>query len=254
MFYKLALLNSNLSYSIIIKNLSYISKFFIIITPTISINYYIIYIIIDNKHLFNKQLLNELLDLKKLIIYNFSYNSIIYKLFRIYLTWNNNLINKYLFIDNTFYNLQNIKIYNFLKSNQYVNILNINNKLKYFLYAFLHDINNKITYLYHKNINYLQFIKNFIMAYNYKKSILFQFNELNLISDKFNNSSTSNYILINLINCKNNIYKFINIIQDNLIKLNKNYNLLLLSNNNNHNNNNNNNLITYFTFSNLIYV
>ena len=43
------------------------------------------------------------------------------------------------------------------------------------------------------------------MAYNYKKSILFQFNELNLISDKFNNSSTSNYILINLINCKNNI-------------------------------------------------
>ena len=250
MFYKLALLNSDLSYSLIIKNLSYISKFFIIITPTISINYYIIYIIIENKHLFNKQLLNELLDLKKIIIYNFSYNSIVYKLFKIYLTWNNNLINKYFFIDYSLYNLQNIKIYNFLKISQYLNILNINNKLKKFLYTFLHEINNKITYIYHKNIHYLEFIKNFIITYDNKKTLLFQFNELNLITDKFNNSTTSNYILINLINCKNNIYKFINIIQNNLIKLNKNYNLLLLSNYTQ----NNNNLITNLTFSNLIYV
>jgi hypothetical protein len=257
MFYKMAILNSHLSYSLVLKLLSNISKFYIIITPTISINYYIIYLILESGHS-----MGELKDLKNLIIYNYAYNKIIYKVFRLYLSNYSNISNNYIFIDYAFYSLQNIKIYNYLKSSKYLNTINTNKKLKHILYNYFHDLKYQIFWIYHKNMKYLTFIKNYISNYN-NNIIIFESDKLqsdsNQLSSIFSHR-TSNYVYI-VINTTNNINDYsknfvsniISFIKKNLKLIKQKYNIVLLSTDRGVDSSYYTNLITYFTFSNLIY-
>jgi hypothetical protein len=257
MFYKMAILNSQLSYSLVLKLLSNISKFYIIITPTISINYYIIYLILESGHS-----VGELKDLKNLIIYNYAYNKIIYKIFRLYLSNYSNISNNFILIDYAFYNLRNIKIYNYLKASKYLNTINTNKKLKHILYNYFHDFKYQIFWIYHKNISYLTFIKNYISNYN-NNIIIFESNklqsDLNQLSSILSHR-TSNYLYI-FINIANNINDYsqnfvsniISFIKKNLKSIKQKYNILLLSTDQVVDSTYYNNLITYFTFSNLIY-
>ena len=254
MFYKIAILNSDISYSFVIQILSNISKFFIIIIPTISINHYIIYLILDSK-----DYIKELQNLKNNLIYNYPYNNTIYKIYRLYLSNYTDLSSKYIFIDYTFYNLNNVKIYNYLKSKKYLSILPINKKIKLILYNYFHYLKQQIFWIYHNNLNFLLFIKNYVI--NYKNNIfLINSNQLNQdfkqISLLFKYSS-SNYIYI-LIDCISNcnksiILNIIQFIQNNFKSIKLKYNILLLSTNNIVKLNDYNNLITYTTFSNLLY-
>lgn len=259
MFYKMAILNSKLSYSLLLKLLSNISKFYIIITPTISINYYIIYLILDSGNS-----ITNLKDIKHLIIYNYAYNKIIYKIFRLYLSNYCNLNTNYIFIDYTLYNIQNIKIYNYLKSSKYLSIFNINKKLKYILYNFLHDLKKQYFWIYHKNITILSFLNNYIINYS-NNIILLEYEQIQkksipiLTELSTNKHKTSNYIyiLVNLINNLSNnsqylISNIITSIQINLKNIKQKYNILFLSNENIINHTYYNNFINYFTFVNLI--
>lgn len=254
MFYKMAILNSNLSYSLVLKLLSNISKFYIIITPTVSINHYIIYLILDTGHS-----IRELQDLKNILIYNYAYNKIIYKIFRLYLSNYTNFSSKYILIDYAFYNLNNIKIYNYLKCRKYLSILQINKKLKLILYNYFNDLKKQIFWIYHKNLNFLLFIKNYVINYN-NNVILLESNQINKDSKQISSlfkHKTSNYLYI-LIDCINNCNKsiisnIIQFIQNNFKFIKQKYNILFLSTDKIVESNYRNNLITYFTFSNLLY-
>lgn len=253
MFYKIAIINSKLSYSLLLKLISNISKFYIIITPTISINYYIIYILLENGHT-----IKDLKDLKHLIIYNYAYNKIIYKIFRLYLSNYSNLYTNYIFIDYAFYNLHNIKIYNYLKSSKYLSLININKKLKHILYNFLHDLNKQFIWIYHTNIAFLVFIKNYIINYN-NNIIVLDSEKIQQKSQELltlnNKKSNYIYILVNLTNIinysQNIIYDIIKNIQTNLKYIKQKYNVLFLSNENLVNKNYNHSIINYYTFLNL---
>ena len=257
MFYKMAILNSHLSYSLVLKLLSNVSKFYIIITPTISINYYIIYLILESGNS-----IGELKDLKNIIIYNYAYNKIIYKIFRLYLSNYSNISNNFILIDYAFYNIKNIKIYNYLKASKYLSIIQINRKLKHTLFNYFHDLKYQIFWIYHQNISYLTFIKNYISNYN-NNIILFESDKLQ--SDLTPLSSilshrTSNYLYIfiyiaNNINdySKNFVSNIIIFIKKNLKSIKQKYNILILSTDRVVDSKYYNNLITYFTFSNLIY-
>ena len=253
----MAILNSHLSYSLVLKLLSNISKFYIIITPTISINYYIIYLILESGHS-----VGELKDLKQLIIYNYAYNKIIYKIFRLYLSNYSNITNNYILIDYAFYNLKNIKIYNYLKASKYLNTININKKLKHIIYNYFHDLKYQIVWIYHTNISYLTFIKNYISNYT-NNIILFESDklqsDLTQLSSIFSHKTSHYlYIFINISHnikdySKNFVSNIISFIKKNLKSIKQKYNILLLSTDLVVDSTYYNNLITYFTFSNLIY-
>jgi hypothetical protein len=108
MYYKI-IINEN-SLSIIYQILKNISKFYIIINPTLNFNYYIIYLLIDN--------IDHIYLLQKYNINGFFYNKAIYKIYYYYLQ-NFTNINNFILIDCIFYNLLNVKIYNKLNLNNY---------------------------------------------------------------------------------------------------------------------------------------
>lgn len=245
MFYKMAITNSHISYSLLVKLLFNISKFYIIITPTISINHYIIYLILDTSHS-----INELEDIKHTIIYNYGYNKIIYKIFKLFLSNYNSLSNNYIFIDYTFYNLQNIKIHNYFKSNKYLSIIQINKQLKHFLYNFFNELKKQLFWIYHNNSQYLKFLTNYIL--NYNRNIISLDSSKLITKTKLqikNKLVNYSYILIN-INANTLITDIILFIQKYIKSLK--YNILLLSNEKIFNSGYYTNIITCFTFSNLI--
>jgi len=210
MYYKIIINNYILNYSSLCKILKKLSKFYIIINPTISVNYYIIYLIIDN--------IDNLYLLNKYKIYGFIYNKIIYKIFYYYLQ-NYTYINNYLFIDYTFYNLMDIKIYNTLSFDNYLRLYNIHKPLKSNISNLIRCVNNKIIWIIHKNIKYLNFIMNYITNYinNIKPInyiIITDTIDKNKEPNKNNKSSyKNNQVLINLEN-EINKYKLSNYIMD----------------------------------------
>ncbi len=252
MYYKIILNNTIKNYSSIYNIIKSISKFFIIINPSLSYNYFIIYLILDNTNNFTN--LTKLTDVKII-----KYSKIIYKIYYYYLLNYKNSIH-YLLIDHTFYNLMNFTINNKLSLDSYLNIFNINNILKKNISNFIRSVNNKIIWIYHNNSKYLNFINNYILSYkesNTKQSII-QINDYNHITSNKN----LKYIILNL---KNKIYDLdlikesINIFYNKLIfnsyklykKINYKVNILILSNSCN-TLDIINKYITYFTFSKLI--
>lgn len=268
MYYKIIINNYILNYSSICKLLKTLSKFYIIIQPTSSINYYIVYLILDN--------IDNLYLLNKYKIHGFIYNKIIYNIFYYYLqNFTNN--NHYFFIDYTFYNLTNINIYNKLSFDNYLKIYSLNKGFKNHISNFIRCVNNKIIWIIHKNKKYLNFIVNYISIYiNNSKSlnyILYSpvLNNSNIIKDfenTINNYKLSNciinlkYIIINLTNnidiklIQETINIFYNklIYQFNLIykKINHRINILILSNFHNNIYNTYLSYINFYTFNKLI--
>jgi len=214
MYYKLAILNSTISYNNILSIINNISNFYLIITPTTSLNHYIIYFILNNN-----SNLNKLYEYQSNIIYNYKYNIIIYKIFRLFLTYNN--INNFIFIDFAFYNLQNIIVINKLKLNKYINIFNINKKIKYIIEKFFTNKSSTLS-IYHSNKSYLHFINNFLTTYNINIISLdyYLIHKLyDIIINKLNNNYTTTlYLLFNITNNKviNYILKSL---QDNIKKI-----------------------------------
>lgn len=255
MYYKIILNNTITNYSSIYNIIKSISKFFIIINPSLSYNYFIIYLILENTNNFS-----NLTKLKYIKI--IKYSKVIYKIYYYYLLNYNNSIH-YLLIDYTFYNLINFTINNKLSLDSYLNIFNINDILKKNISNFIRSVNHKIIWIYHNNDKYLNFINNYILLYkesnesNNKQSII-HINDYNHITL----SKNLKYIILNLKNkiCDINLIKeSINIFYNKLIfnsyklykKINYKVNILILSNSCN-TSDIINKYITYFTFSKLI--
>lgn len=194
MYYKIIINNYLLNYSSLCKILKNLSKFYIIINPSISVNYYIIYLIIDN--------IDKLYLLRKYKIYGFVYNKIIYKIFYYYLQ-NFTNIDNYIFIDYTFYNLMDIKIYNKLSFDNYLKLYKLNKSLKSNISNLIRCVNNKILWIIHKNIKYLNFIINYITNYidNNKQLTYITINHNNNYKINTNNNQQ---IILNLENAINN--------------------------------------------------
>lgn len=283
MYYKIIINNYILNYSSLCKILKKLSKFYIIINPTISVNYYIIYLIIDN--------IDNLYLLNKYKIYGFIYNKIIYKIFYYYLQ-NYTHINNYLFIDYTFYNLMDIKIYNTLSFDNYLRLYNIHKPLKSNISNLIRCVNNKIIWIIHKNIKYLNFIMNYITNYinntkpinyiiitdridknkepNKNNESSYKYNQVLInLENEINKYKLSNYItdlkyiiikLTNNIIDINLIQESINIFYNKLIyqsntlykKINHKINILILSNYNDNIYNNYLSYINFYRFSKLI--
>jgi hypothetical protein len=255
MYYKIILNNTIKNYSSIYNIIKSISKFFIIINPSLSYNYYIIYLILENTNNFIN--LTKLTDIKII-----KYSKVIYKIYYYYLLNYNNSIH-YLLIDYTVYNLIDLTINNKLSLDSYLNIFNINNMLKKNLSNYIRSVNHKIIWIYHNNNKYLNFIKNYILSYkqsnesNHKQSII-NINDYN----HFTSYKNLKYIIINLKNkiCDIDLIKeSINIFYNKLIfnsyklykKINYKVNILILSNSCN-TSEIINRYISYFTFSKLI--
>lgn len=255
MYYKIILNNSIKNYSSIYNIIKSISKFFIIINPSLSYNYYIIYLILENT--------NNLTKLKDIKV--IKYNKIIYKIFYYYLL-NYKQSSHYLLIDYTFYNLINLTINSKLSLDTYLNIFNINSILSKNLSNYIRSVNNKIIWISHSNNQYLNFINNYILSYklsnneskNNKQSSI-------LITDDYNNISSYKNLKYIILNFKKPILDIdlikesINIFYNKMIfnsyklykKINTKVNILILSNTSN-TSDIINRYITYFTFSKLI--
>lgn len=237
MYYKIIVNNSNISSLYhILKN---ISKFYIIINPTISLNYYVIYLIIDN--------IDNLHLLHKYKIKGFFYNKLIYKIYYTYLK-NFTKINHFIFIDYIFYNLLNVKIYNKLSLDSYLNLFKLTKILQLQIFNFINFINSKIILLVHQNINYLNFISNFIFNYKPNSMILYNINlsiesQYNDFKLKLNNSNIKKlkYIIIHIIHPYRNdniINESINLFYNKMIiygynifkTIKKKVNIMILSN------------------------
>lgn len=251
MYYKIILNNTINKYSSIYNIIKSISKFFIIINPSLSYNYFIIYLIIENKY--------NLIKLKDIKV--IKYSKIIYKIFYYYLLNYNNSAH-YLLIDYTFYNLINFTINNKLSLESYLNIFSINNILKKNISNFIRSVNHRIIWIYHNQSNYLNFINNYILSYklskNNKESSIITINSFSNI----NSYKNIKYIILNFkskVLDLDLIKESINIFYNRMIfnsyklykKINTKINILILSNNIN-TSDIINKYITYFTFSKLI--
>lgn len=266
MYYKIILNNTIKNYSSIYNIIKTISKFFIIISPSLSYNYFIIYLILENNNtlskLINLTVFNKLNDITII-----KYSKVIYKIFYYYLL-NYNYSIHYLLIDYTFYNLINFTINNKLALDSYLNIFNIHNILKKNLSNYIRSINHKIIWIYHNNTQYLNFINNYILTYklsNESNNKLSKDKQSIISINDFNNiTSYKNlkYIILNLnehISDLNLIKESINIFYNKLIfnsyklykKINYKVNILILSNSSN-TSDIINRYITYFTFSKLL--
>lgn len=253
MYYKLAIIN--LSYNNIISLMNKISKFYIIITPTLLLNQYIIYYILNKN-----SNLKKIYRLQSNIIYHSKYNNIIYKIFQLFLTYNNSKINNFIFIDFTFYNLQNIKAINHLQLSKYLNLLNINKKIINNLNKFFIN-NSNILVIYHLNNSYLLFIQNLLITYNYNIIVLNYSlinNLYNIIINKLKtNYNTPLYFLFNISQSRL-ITNILNTIQITIQKIQKEYNYSKLYYNilyllNSENIEIFSNKVQYYSFSKLIY-
>jgi len=240
MYYKI-IINEN-SLSIIYQILKNISKFYIIINPTLNFNYYIIYLLIDN--------IDHIYLLQKYNINGFFYNKAIYKIYYYYLQ-NFTNINNFILIDCIFYNLLNVKIYNKLNLNNYLNLFKLTNFIKHQISNFIRCINNKILFIVHNNIKYLNFICNYIYNYKNDSAIITNItssNELEYNNFKYQistfNISKLKYIIIKVLTTNLNykiINESINLFYNKLIikghklykTIKKNINILIISNYNN---------------------
>lgn len=205
MYYKIIINNNIINYPSLYSILKNISKFFIIINPTISLNSYIIYIIIDNIeniHLLHKYKIN-----------NFIYNKVIYNIFYYYLQ-NFTNINHFLLIDYAFYNLMNIQIYNKLSLDNYLSIFKLNPYLKKCISNYIRSVNSKIIWIQHNNYKYLNFINNYISNY---KNLVLTSNNLQILQDKSKISKNIKYIIVKI--SKNITYSNLNDIIKEIINI-----------------------------------
>ncbi len=186
MYYKIIINKYIINYSSLYSILKNISKFYIIINPTVSVNYYVIYIIIDN--------IENLHLLHKYKIKNLIYNKIIYNIFYYYLQ-NFTNVNHFLLIDYSFYNLMNIKIYNKLSLDKYLSLFNLNLNFKKDISNFIRSVNNKILWIQHNNYKYLNFINNYISNY---KNLTLTIDNIQILTEKSKISKNIKYIIIKL--------------------------------------------------------
>lgn len=247
MYYKIAISNVSISYNQLLHMLNLYSKFYIIINSTYINKYYIIYLFLDKHTNLNK--------LKNILIYNYSYSNIISKIFKLYLTYNEQSTNKYIFIDSTLYNIHNIHIITKLSLPNYLNIFNLNKKIKNLIINFLTTKEYNIA-IYHKNSLYINFIKNYIKIY--KKYIIYiEESYLHILYDIINNAlksyKTNLYFLCyirspNYVNnIKTSIYKILNKFSKNSLY----YNILFLIDKDRVSIQSK--FIKYYTFNNLFY-
>lgn len=162
MYYKIIINKDQLSFKNLNKILQLISKLYIIITIYNNLQYYIIYLLINNisdlSHLFSYDC--KIIKSTKIVHY------IIYKIFLL-VNYNKTNYLTALFVDNTFYNIDKIKYNHNLDLLEYLKLFKINNKLNLILYNYLNYYNYKLLWLYHNNLYYVNFLQNYI--YNYKK-------------------------------------------------------------------------------------
>lgn len=226
MYYKIIVKNIESIY--IISLISKISKFYIIITNNyIKFNYLIIYLISKNK--------NKLIELSKLnnqIILSTTYNKVIHKLFKLYLKPHINNI----FIDYSFYNTNDITIYNSLNIKYYLKLCNFNKIIMNTICNFINNLNNKIFYILNSNFDYLLLIQKCLLHFNN--------NIIEIKNENKINGNNDDYLLMQNINYYNNAYFIISNSQltylpnnyykniyNQLLKLKIKFNLLILSNN-----------------------
>lgn len=255
MYYKIILNNTIINYSSIYNIIKSISKFYIIINPSLSYNYFIIYLILENT--------NSLKKLKNIKV--IKYSKIIYKIFYYYLL-NYKYLTHYLLIDYTFYNLINFSINNKLSLDTYLNIFKINNILSKNLSNYLRSVNHKIIWIYHNNSKYLNFINNYILSYKLSNTESKINKESSIITtENYNNISSYKNLKYIILNFKKSILDIdlikesINIFYNKMIfnsykiykKINTKVNILILSNTCN-TSDIINRYITYFTFSKLL--
>lgn len=255
MYYKIILNNMIINYSSIYNIIKSISKFYIIINPSLSYNYFIIYLILENT--------NSLKKLKNIKV--IKYSKIIYKIFYYYLL-NYKYLTHYLLIDYTFYNLINFSINNKLSLDAYLNIFKINNILSKNLSNYLRSVNHKIIWIYHNNSKYLNFINNYILSYKLSNTESKINKESSIITtENYNNISSYKNLKYIILNFKKSILDIdlikesINIFYNKMIfnsykiykKINTKVNILILSNTCN-TSDIINRYITYFTFSKLL--
>lgn len=255
MYYKIILNNTIRNYSSIYNIIKSISKFYIIINPSLSNNYFIIYLILENTNS-----LQKLKDIKVI-----KYSKIIYKIFYYYLL-NYKYLTHYLLIDYTFYNLINFSINSKLSLDAYLNIFKINNILSKNLSNYLRSVNHKIIWIYHNNSKYLNFINNYILSYKLSNTKSKNNKESSIITtDNYNNISSYKNLKYIILNFKKSILDIdlikesINIYYNKMIfnsykiykKINTKVNILILSNTCN-TSDIINRYITYFTFSKLL--
>lgn len=255
MYYKIILNNTIRNYSSIYNIIKSISKFYIIINPSLSYNYFIIYLILENNNS-----LKKLKDIKVI-----KYSKIIYKIFYYYLL-NYKYLTHYLLIDYTFYNLINFSINSKLSLDAYLNIFKINNILSKNLSNYLRSVNHKIIWIYHNNSKYLNFINNYILSYKLSNTESKNNKESSIITiDNYNNISSYKNLKYIILNFKKSILDIdlikesINIFYNKMIfnsykiykKINTKVNILILSNTCN-TSDIINRYITYFTFSKLL--
>lgn len=255
MYYKIILNNTIRNYSSIYNIIKSISKFYIIINPSLSNNYFIIYLILENTNS-----LQKLKDIKVI-----KYSKIIYKIFYYYLL-NYKYLTHYLLIDYTFYNLINFSINSKLSLDAYLNIFKINNILSKNLSNYIRSVNHKIIWIYHNNSKYLNFINNYILSYKLSNTESKNNKESSIITtDNYNNISSYKNLKYIILNFKKSILDIdlikesINIYYNKMIfnsykiykKINTKVNILILSNTCN-TSDIINRYITYFTFSKLL--
>lgn len=255
MYYKIILNNTIRNYSSIYNIIKSISKFYIIINPSLSNNYFIIYLILENTNS-----LQKLKDIKVI-----KYSKIIYKIFYYYLL-NYKYLTHYLLIDYTFYNLINFSINSKLPLDAYLNIFKINNMLSKNLSNYIRSVNHKIIWIYHNNSKYLNFINNYILSYKLSNTESKNNKESSIITtDNYNNISSYKNLKYIILNFKKSILDIdlikesINIYYNKMIfnsykiykKINTKVNILILSNTCN-TSDIINRYITYFTFSKLL--
>lgn len=255
MYYKIIFNNTIRNYSSIYNIINSISKFYIIINPSLSYNYFIIYLILENTNS-----LKKLKDIKVI-----KYSKIIYKIFYYYLLNYKNLTH-YLLIDYTFYNLINFSINSKLPLDAYLNIFKINNILSKNLSNYLRSVNHKIIWIYHNNSKYLNFINNYILSYKLSNTESKNNKESSIITtENYNNISSYKNLKYIILNFKKSILDIdlikesINIFYNKMIfnsyklykKINTKVNILILSNTCN-TSDIINRYITYFTFSKLL--
>jgi hypothetical protein len=221
MYYKIII--KNIESIPIISIISNISKFYITITNNFNeVNYLTIYLISKKK----KKLI-ELSKLNNQIIISTIYNKVIHKLIKLYFTPNINNI----FIDYSFYNINNIIIYNLLNIKDYLKLCNFNKTIINTISNFINNLNNKIFYIFNSNSNFLLLIQKCLLYFNNNIIEINNNNENydNLLMQKINNSNNVYFIISNsyLIHPCNNYYKNI---YNTLLKLKLKFNLLILSN------------------------
>ena len=202
MYYKIIICKNQLSLKRLSKILQSISTMYIIISLYNNIQYYIIYLSINNITDLSQLYKYECKIIKSTKILHY----IIYKVFLL-----TNKAHKKnipgLFTDKSLYNINKIKYSHNLSLESYIKIFNLNNKLYFIFYNYLNYYNYKILWLYHHNIYYLNFLQNSIYNYKKYKTIILDMNII-LQTRKKNNDNIITNIKDQLVNICNSEYKY----------------------------------------------